>query len=115
MIGILVPITLFIVIAIVLWKFFDSRHIERKSIIDKGLNPADYVELYKHRAFASNPLASLKWGLLAIFAGLGVLTAMVLDSWYRCQEIIYPGTILVFGGIGLVVYYTIAAKKTKEL
>ena len=114
MIGILVPITLFILTAIVLWKFFDSRHIERKAIIEKGLNPSDYMELYKRQAFATNPLSSLKWGLLAIFAGLGTLTAMVLDSWYHSEEIIYPGVILIFGGIGLVVYYTIASKKIKE-
>lgn len=114
MVGILVPITLFIVTAAVLWKIFDSRHIERRTIIDKGLNPTDYVELYKHQAFASNPLSSLKWGLLAIFAGLGVLAAMVLDSWFHYEKIIYPGSILVFGGIGLVVYYIIASKKIKE-
>jgi hypothetical protein len=115
MIGILVPITLFILTAAILWKFFDSRHIERKTILDKGLNPSDYMELYKRQAFATNPLSSLKWGLIAIFAGLGTLTAMVLNSWYHYEEIIYPGVILVFGGAGLVVFYSIASKKMKEL
>jgi hypothetical protein len=114
MVGILVPITLFILIAAVLWKVFDSRHIERKTILDKGLNPSDYMELYKRQAFATNPLSSLKWGLIAIFAGLGTLTAMILNSWYHYEEIIYPGVILVFGGAGLVVFYSIASKKMKE-
>ena len=115
MVGILVPITLFIVTAIILWKYFDSMHVERKTIIDKGLNPSDYAELYKRRAFTTNPLSSLKWGLLAIFVGLGTLTATVLSSWYNYEEMIYPGLILIFGGIGLVVYYSIASKKLKEI
>ena len=115
MVGILVPITLFIISGAVLWKYFDSRHIERRTIIDKGLNPADYKELYKHHAFATNPLASLKWGLLAVFVGLGALLAVVLDDWFHFEHMIYPGLILIFGGIGLLVFYAIASKKIKEL
>ena len=114
MIGILVPITFFIVMAIVFWKHTDSRHRERVAIIDKGLNPSDYKEMYKHQAFATNPLSSLKWGLLAIFVGLGALTATLLHSWYYVEGMIFPGVILVFGGIGLIVYYAIASKKVKE-
>jgi hypothetical protein len=113
MIGILVPITLFILTAVILWKYFDSRHIERKAIIDKGLNPSDYKELYKHQGFATNPLSSLKWGLLAIFVGVGILIATVLNSWYH-DEMIFPSLILVLGGIGLVVFYSFASKKIKE-
>ncbi|MGA7160315.1 MAG: DUF6249 domain-containing protein [Bacteroidota bacterium] len=115
MVDILVPITMFVGAAVVLWKFFDSRHIERKAIIDKGLNPSDYMELYKHQSLATHPLSSLKWGLLAIFAGLGTLTAAVLNSWYHYEGAIFPGVILVFGGAGLVLFYAIASKKTKEL
>ncbi|HTY10180.1 MAG TPA: DUF6249 domain-containing protein [Bacteroidota bacterium] len=114
MIGILVPIILFIVVGAVVWKHIESRHMERIAIIDKGLNPADYKELYKHHAFTINPLSNLKWGLLAIFVGLGSLTAMYLYNAYRLEETIYPGVILVFGGVGLVVFYFIASKKLKE-
>ena len=58
----------------------------------------------------------MKWGLVAIFAGLGTLTAMVLDNWYHYDEgAIFPGVILVFGGVGLVVFYLIASKKQKSL
>jgi hypothetical protein len=115
MIGILVPITLFIVVAIISWKFIDSKHRERNTIIEKGLNPSDYMELYKRHAYTSNPLSSLKWGLLALFAGLGYTVATILYSWYRFEEMIFPSMILIFGGLGLIVYYFIAAKKIKEL
>ena len=114
MIGILVPITFLTLTAIILWKFFDSRHVERRAIIDKGLNPSDYMQLYKHQSSATNALSSLKWGLLAIFVGLGTLTAAVLNSWYHFEGAIFPGVILVFGGAGLVVFYSIAAKQTKK-
>jgi len=111
--GIMVPITMFIAIAVILWKVFDSRHIERKAIIEKGLNPSDYMEMYKRHAFATNPLWSLKWGLVAICVGVGVLIAMVLNNWYH-DERIFPSMILLLGGIGLVVFYLIASKKVKE-
>jgi len=109
--GLLVPITMFVCIAVVSWKHLDSRHKERMGIIDKGLNPSDYSQLYKHQSFAANPLSNLKWGLVAIFAGLGTLIAAVLDSWYHYEGAIFPGVILVFGGTGLVVFYSIASKK----
>jgi hypothetical protein len=113
MIGILVPITLFVLTAIILWKYFDSRHIERKAIIDKGLNPSDYKELYKHEAFATNPLSSLKLGLLAMFVGAGVFIGLVLRKWYYIDEAIFPSLILIMGGIGLIVFYLLASKKMK--
>jgi ABC-type polysaccharide/polyol phosphate export permease len=111
--GVFVPITLFASIGVILWKFFESKHKERMGIIDKGLNPADYVELYKHHAFATNPLSSLKWGLVAMFVGVGILIATVLNNWYH-DEMIFPGVILLLGGIGLIVFYSIASKKIKE-
>jgi hypothetical protein len=113
MFGILVPITMFIAIAAILWKVFDSKHIERKAIIEKGLNPSDYMEMYKRHAFATNPLSSLKWGLVAICVGVGVLIATVLNNWYH-DEMVFPSMILLLGGIGLVVFYSIASKKVKE-
>ena len=112
--GVLVPITFFIVWGVVMWKRYDSSHDERRAIIEKGLNPADYKELYKHHGSTSDPLASLKWGLLAIFVGFGGLLAVVLDEWFHLEHVVYPGLMLIFGGIGLIVFYAIASKKGKE-
>jgi hypothetical protein len=84
------------------------------AIIDKGLNPTDYKELYKHQAFATNPLSSLKWGLLAMFVGAGVFIGLVLRDWYHIDGAIFPSLILIMGGIGLIVFYLFASKKMKE-
>ena len=114
--GLLVPITMFVSIAVVSWKHIDSRHRERTAIIEKGLNPSDYMQLYKHQSYAISPLSNLKWGLVAIFAGLGTLTAEILTNWYHYDEgAIFPGVILVFGGIGLILFYLVASKKMKDL
>ena len=110
----LIPMTLFSACAVVLWKFIDSRHQERKAIIDKGLSPSDYMQLYKHQAFATNPLSSLKWGLLSMFVGGGVLIGLVLREWYHVDEAVFPSFILIIGGIGLIVFYLLASKKMKE-
>ena len=111
---ILIPITLFVASAAVIWKFVDSRHQERKAIIDKGLNPSEYMELYKHHAFATSPLSSLKWGLLSMFVGGGVLIGLVLREWYHVDEAIFPSFVLIMGGMGLIVFYLLASKTMKE-
>ena len=114
--GLLVPITMFVSVAVVSWKHIDSRHRERTAIIEKGLNPTDYMQLYKHQSYAISPLSNLKWGLVAIFAGLGTLTAEILTNWYHYAEgAIFPGVILVFGGIGLILFYLVTSKKMKDL
>jgi hypothetical protein len=44
---------------------------------------------------------------------VGVLIATVLNNWYH-DEMVFPSMILLLGGVGLVVFYSIASKKVKE-
>ena len=46
--------------------------------------------------------------------GLGVLFANYLDEVYGWDEASYPSMILIFGGVSLIVFYAIAAKKEKR-
>ncbi|HLP18056.1 MAG TPA: DUF6249 domain-containing protein [Bacteroidota bacterium] len=113
----LVPITMFLSIAFILFKFLDDRHRERMAIIDKGLVKEDVKFLYtSSHTWRVNPLSSLKWGMLATFVGLGLLiSAFVAPAFPWIQEDqMTAGLIFFIGGIGLILFYAMAAKKLES-
>lgn len=110
----LIPIVLFASMAIVAFKIFDDRHRERMMIIEKGLASDDVKALYSQRwTWRINPLSSLKWGMLAAFIGGGILMGNIMSAsfpWMH-EESMMSGFIFLFGGIGLILFYAMAAKK----
>jgi predicted outer membrane lipoprotein len=114
-VGILVPLAFFGVVAAVLLKHFETRHKERMAMIDKGVNPADFKSATPFRLWQGNVLSNLKWGLLFVFVGIGLLVGLQLENYYRFDEgsVIF-GSILITGGLALIIFYLIAAKKLKE-
>lgn len=95
----------------ILWKFFDSRHKERMAMIDKGVSASTLKGGFTYQP---STLGSLKWGLVALFAGLGILFANYLDEVMDWGDAAYPSMILIFGGVSLIVFYAIAARKEKK-
>ena len=109
---IFVPIFLFGGTALVLWKYYDGRHRERMAMIEKGIVPPERRS-GGTKVFASHPLSSLKWGLLGIFVGTGIFVGHRLhDVLYMSDGPAFFGSVLVFGGLALVIYYFIASRKT---
>jgi hypothetical protein len=86
------------------------------SILEKGLVKEDLKYLYSRRfSFSPNPLSSLKWGIILVSVGLGLVLAMFLRETFRTEEGIYPIMLCLSGGIGLIVFYLIARKKELPL
>lgn len=110
----LIPIFLFGGMAVVFWKYYDTRHRERMAMIEKGLNPADMKSTTLRQFMQVNPLSSLKWGLLIGFVGLGLFVAAFLDRLFYLHDSIYPASMMIAGGLGLVLFYFIAARKLKK-
>ncbi len=110
----LIPIFLFGGAAWVLTVYFNSRHKERMAMIDKGVNPTDFKGKPIKEWFQTNPLTSLKWGLLAVFVGIGLMIAMYLHRYTDAEESIYLACMLISGGIALVIFYFIASRKFKQ-
>ncbi|MGE5314955.1 MAG: DUF6249 domain-containing protein [Acidobacteriota bacterium] len=109
----LIPITIFLSAAFVLFKFFDDRHRERMAIIERGLVKEDVKFLYASSfKWRINPLSSLKWGMLAAFIGVGILVSTAVSLQFPVlQDELTAGFIFLFGGIGLVLFYAMAAKR----
>ena len=103
MIDILVPISLFTMI----FGIYYLRTRERLAMIERGMVPA---------SSRPNPFLSLKWGLLLIGSGLGLLAAYLLNSYVFSQRtvngilnpvFIYFALIAIGGGAGLLISYRI--------
>lgn len=79
---------------------------ENLAMIEKGMNPKDTF----HRPA---PFRSLKWGLLLLGAGLGLLIAFFIDINlpYRVEPVgVYFALIAIGGGLGLVGSYFVEKK-----
>ena len=105
----LVGIFFFICVAVIWGAYILSKHRERMTIIEKGLNPEDMKTLYaKNWRFAASPLTSLKWGILLVMVGAGLLIGLWLHSMYYLADGFVPGIMAVAGGLGLVIFYFVA-------
>ena len=110
----LIPIFLFGGSAWVLVVYFNNRHKEHLMMIEKGVNPTDFKGTPMREWFRLNPLSSLKWGLLATFVGIGLMIGMYLHRNFDLEDSVYLACMLISGGIALVIYYFIAARKVKQ-
>ncbi|MGB5821877.1 MAG: DUF6249 domain-containing protein [Saonia sp.] len=84
------------------------RHKERIALLESNQDPKLFDS-------PQSRLAPLKWGMLLMGAGLGFLTAFLLDNYMFSSiadtEPIYPAMVFLFGGTGLVVYYKLFGQK----
>ncbi|MEO8665492.1 MAG: DUF6249 domain-containing protein [Ignavibacteria bacterium] len=99
---------------IVFWWLY-TKHRERMRLIEKGLTPEE-VKAYFADANTKpkNPYASLKWGLLLTFLGIGIFVANLLEGLYDVQEGVMMGIIVLCTGLGFLVYYGIVSAKIKN-
>lgn len=82
-------------------------NMERMALIEKGEQP------YQIRQ--SNTSIPLRFSLLLIGLGLGLLIGYFLDMVFGMEEVAYFSMILVFGGGGLGLAYIIEEKKANEV
>jgi hypothetical protein len=108
---VLIPLVFFLTVGGVIGVFFLGRHKERMTMIDKGMKAEDIKSLYMRQTYQTNPLASLKWGIVLICTGIAGLLGLWLRNNFMYDEGIFPALIAAFGGFGLVVFYFIASKK----
>jgi hypothetical protein len=107
--GIMLPIiiTLGAFVMVVYIRKFEN--LERMAIIDKGLSP----DLFKKDKNDRPTAPVLRWALLLIGAGCGLLVGFVLDEVFRMEEVAYFSMLMIFGGIGLALAYVIEERKAR--
>ncbi|MBE0643574.1 MAG: hypothetical protein IH600_05805 [Bacteroidetes bacterium] len=112
----LIPITMFIAAAVVLWKFIDSRQKVRTMALEKGSIDENMKYLFGSQS-KPNRFAALKWGLAALFIGVALLLSIPLQafSWAQIhQGELITGLIFTGGGLAFLMYYMIVAKAERS-
>lgn len=101
---------IFPTLAIMLKWYLD--YLTRRRLIDKGLVDEKIKYLYFDTTERYAP-TSLKWGLVSLFIGAGLLIIKTLPYRFQEGEAIL-GVMLVAGGLGLLLYYFIANAARKR-
>ena len=105
--GTMIPIIFMIGLFITVVYIRKFENLERMAMIDKGLDPAIFKK-------ESSSAPTLRWALLFIGGGIGLLLAYFLDRAWNMEEVAYFSMVLVFGGSGLALAYLIEEKKLKK-
>ncbi|MCE1163821.1 MAG: DUF6249 domain-containing protein [Bacteroidetes bacterium] len=93
---------------IIFWAIY-TKHRERMRLIEKGISPEEarkYFTAVEKRPRGS--LGALKWGIILLFLGIGIFTANVLEQVYEFNDGISFGTVVLFLGLGFIIYYFLA-------
>jgi hypothetical protein len=106
-IGTLIPIIISVGIFITIIYIRRFENLERMAIIDKGLDPAIFKK-------ESSTAATLRWALLLIGSGLGLIFGYFLDRSWGMEEVAYFSMIFIFGGLGLGLAYLLEERKMKR-
>ncbi len=85
--------------------YIHNRRKERMSLLDRGLS-GDYFD----KAKTPQKILNLKYGLLSIALGSGILIARIFEYYGIMKEEGYFAMIFLLGGICLVIYYFLEKK-----
>jgi len=106
---IFIPISMFAGVTLMFWIFFTNRHKERMALIENGADASLFTTKKN-----INKLSTLKWGMLFLGVGMGILVGNILANYTTLEEAVpYFSMILLFGGISLVAYYLLERRINK--
>lgn len=89
----------FVAIIVFIYFYFTSRHRERMALIENGRD----ASIFKRPKDPSGN--SLKYGMVAVMSGLGLVIGSILKKLGMPREVAYFSMVLIFGGMGLLAYY----------
>ncbi len=100
----LIPITMFLGAFAMVFGIRYLSNKEKMAMIERGMDPGRGVS-------APKPFVSLKYGLLLVGLGIGLIVALFVAKLNHLDEeeaaAVYFGFLGVFGGIGLIISYVI--------
>ena len=88
----------------------DAKTKERLALIEKGINPVEFLK--EPKRVGNDPLL---WGLLLTGMGLGAFLGFLLDQVTHWDSIILTNSLAIFfGGVGLIVYRLVFGKPNDQ-
>lgn len=106
-----ITLIVFLFLSAIIVTYITTRHREKMTMMEKGLTSEEIKAMYT-RDIKRNPLTSLKWGILFVFGGLAIILGNYLHTQFFVDEGVIVGMVCLFAGIALLLFYTLAAKKT---
>ena len=101
-------------ILIFFWIY--SKHREKMRLIEKGISAEEAGRYFKDiKIKEKNPYSALKWGILLTFFGAGLIIGNILETQYDFDEGVVFGLIILFVGLGALLYYAILNFKLKSI
>lgn len=99
---------------IIFYAIYNS-HRERMKLMDMGLTPEEVKNYFKdsHRK-PRNPYSALKWGLLLAFVGVALFIGFIINEVWDVSESVTPALVLLFGGLGFIIYYLLVRSKLQN-
>jgi hypothetical protein len=109
---ILIPLTIFGGGFAMIFGIAYLKTRENLAMVEKGMNPKEQVR-------RPAPYKNLKWGLLLLGSGIGLLTAYFLDTYvlppkpHHDESIafVYFALLAIGGGLGLIASYRVEKKE----
>jgi hypothetical protein len=103
---ILVPIASFAAIFGIVYVIVTARNRERMTMIEKGVDPKDFLTKSGPSVYGI-----IKWAMLLVGVGLGLFLGSLLETYTDIpEEPAYFGCAMLFCGLGLVVAFLITKK-----
>ncbi len=107
---ILVPISIFAATFGIIYVIVTARNREKMAMIEKGINPKDFMSKPKN-----NSNGVITWALLLVGVGIGLFLGSVLETYTDIpEEPAYFACALLFGGLGLTGAYLITKKNKPQ-
>jgi len=92
-----------------IFYYLHTRNRQRLAMLEKGVDPKAF-----YPKPTANKLASLKWSLLLIGVAIGLFFASLIDHNTDLEEGAQFAMVLLFGGLGLLVYYFIVKNNDQD-
>lgn len=96
----------------IMYVFFTNRNKERMALIEKGADASLFNTGKEVSSFFCWSRFSLKFGLLMIGIGIGIIVGAIFESFgiFNDEGVCYASMVFIFGGLGLVSFYLIDRK-----
>ena len=102
--GLFVPIAMFLMIFAILYVYYTTRSRERLALVEKGTDASIFkIDPVRKR------LDLVKWGVFMIALAIGVVSGFALSTVIN-EVVAFFTTILLCGGLGLIVAYFVIKK-----
>lgn len=113
----LIPISMFVcgaaMIIITTYINRTAKHKERMALIENGADASIFEKPKKTKGKRQKPngYSALKYGMLAVGLGLGLVSGAILNIIIDAEPLPHFAMMLICGGGALIAYYNIIAKR----